>query len=161
MSVGYGKVYLLAKRAKRKGQMKLETTITSDCTCYAVNEDGEGVLDSNGDAVPSESCYGDCYTESVYDFTDNILPYWLESKGVMADSPVRINGSGMGWRGQTGYADTSARGIVKALEINGDFILRITYEDGELSIVRSSHDELGASFSVEPRPIEDDDTEWG
>lgn len=150
----------MAKGSPERDKVKLETTITSDCVCYKTDEYGEGVLDKNGEAVPSDYCYGDCYAEQVFDFTDNILPYWLEAKAIMADSPVRINGSGMTWRGVSGYADTSARGIVKALEINGDFTLRITYEDGELSIVRSSHDELGASFTVEPRPIEDDDTEW-
>jgi hypothetical protein len=149
----------MAKGSPEREQMKLETTITSNCVCYKVDEDGEGVLDTDGEAVPNEYCYGDCYTEQVADFTDNILPYWLEAKAVMADSPVRINGSGMGWRGVSGHAETSARGIVKALEIDGDFILRITYEDGELSVVRSSHDELGASFSVEPISL-DGESEW-
>jgi hypothetical protein len=146
-------------RYARKGMMKLQTTITSDCVCYKVDEDGEGVLDTNGEAVPSEYCYGDCYAEQVFDFTDNILPSWLEAKAIMADSPVRILGSGMGWRGVSGYADTSARNIIKALEIDGDFTIRVTYEDGELSFVRSSHDELGASFSVVPMSL-DGESEW-
>jgi hypothetical protein len=146
-------------KVARKGMMKLQTTITSNCVCYKVDEDGEGVLDTNGEAVPNEYCYGDCYAEQVFDFTDNILPSWLEAKAIMADSPVRILGSGMGWRGVSGYADTTARNIVKALEIDGDFTIRITYEDGELSLVRSSHDELGASFSVVPVSL-DGESEW-
>lgn len=142
--------------------MKLQTTITSDCVCYKTDEDGEGVLDEHGEAVPNEYCYGDCYAEQVYDFTDNILPYWLEAKAIMADSPVLINGTRMTWRSISGHAETSARGIVKALEINGDFTLRITYDDEskELSVVRSSHDEMGALFEITPRATEDDDTEW-
>lgn len=142
--------------------MKLETTITSQCVCMAVDEDGEWVYDQNGEPVPSEYCRYDCYDEQVYDFTDNILPSWLEAKGIMADSPVRILGSGMTWRGVSGHSDTSARGIVKALEFGNDFTLYITYDDEthDLTIVRSSHDELGARFEVVPMPIEDDDTEW-
>ena len=142
--------------------MKLETTITSDCVCMAVDEDGEWVYDQNGEPVPADNCRYDCYDEQVYDFTDNILPMWLEAKGIMADSPVRILGSGMTWRGVSGHSDTSARGIVKALEFGNQFTLYITYDDEthDLTIVRSSHDELGASFEVVPMPIEDDDTEW-
>lgn len=142
--------------------MKLETTITSDCVCMAVDEDGEWVYDQNGEPVPADNCRYDCYDEQVYDFTDNILPMWLEAKGIMADSPVRILGSGMTWRGVSGHSDTSARGIVKALEFGNQFTLYITYDDEthDLTIVRSSHDELGARFEVVPVPIEDDDTEW-
>jgi hypothetical protein len=142
--------------------MKLETTITSDCTCYKVDEDGEAVLDEQGEAILADDCRYDCYDEQVYDFTDNILPSWLEAKGIMADSPVRILGSGMTWRGVSGHSDTSARGIVKALEFGNQFTLYITYDDEthDLTIVRSSHDELGARFEVVPAAIEDDDTEW-
>ena len=159
----FDRLALSNKTTERKGkQMKLETTITSACVCMAVDENGEWVYDSNGEPVPADYCRYDCYDEQVYDFTDNILPMWLEAKGIMADSPVRILGSGMTWRGVSGHSDTSARGIVKALEFGNDFILYITYDDEthDLTIVRSSHDELGARFEVVPVPIEDDDTEW-
>jgi hypothetical protein len=142
--------------------MKLQTEITSNCVCVKYDEDGMAMLDEQGEAIPNEYCFGDCYAEQVYDFTDNILPSWLEAKGIMADSPVRILGSGMTWRGVSGHSDTSARGIVKALEFGNQFTLYITYDDEthDLTIVRSSHDELGARFEVVPQPIEDDDTEW-
>jgi broad specificity phosphatase PhoE len=140
--------------------MKLETTITSDCTCYKVDENGEGVLDEHGEAIPADDCRYDCYEEQVADFNDNILPYWLEAKGITADDSVRILGSGMTWRGVSGYADALPREIVSKLEFGNQFILYITYDNGDLSIVRSSHDELGAGFEVVPRPIGDDDSEW-
>lgn len=142
---------------RQKGtQMKLETSISTGCNgCEYYDEETDTYEDA-------DSCQGYCYEDAVEDYTENLLKPWLESKAIMADSPVRINGSGMTWLRRSGYADTSARGILDTLAINGEFRLAITYEDGELSFVRYSHDEpTGASFSVEPRPIEDDDTEWG
>ena len=140
--------------------MKYETTISTSCFCTKADEDGNEMLDTNGEPVPAEYCDGFCWESAVEDYNESFLKPWLEVKGIMADSPVRIHGSGMSWRGVSGHHDTSARGILEALSINGDYTLYITYEDGELKFVRSSHDEFGASFSIEPRPIEDDDTEW-
>lgn len=142
--------------------MKIQGEITSNCVCTKYDDNGDEMLDANGEVVMNEYCYGDCYTDQNVDFTESLLPMWLEAKGIMKDSPVRILGSGMTWRGVSGHHDTTAQNIIKALEIDGDFTLRITYDDEtrELSVVRSSHDELGASFVVVPRPIEDDDTEW-
>jgi hypothetical protein len=134
--------------------------ITSECVCIKYDEFGEPVLDKNGDTIPADQCNYDCYTEQVFDFTETFLPMWLESKAIMADSPVRIGGSGMTWRGVGGYTDTSARGIVKALEFGNQFTLYFTLKDGDLSCVRRSHDEYGALFEIEPMPIADDDTEW-
>lgn len=161
MSVAYGKVVLLANHA-RKGKMKYETEITNSCTCTKADEDGNEVLDESGEPMPSDYCYGYCWEMAVEDYTESFLKPWLEVKGIMQDSPVRVHGSAMTWLRRSGYADTSARGILDALSINGDYRLSITYENGDLLFTRYSHDEpTGASFTIEPRPIEDDDTEWG
>jgi hypothetical protein len=132
--------------------MKLETQITNDCVCYKYDEFGEPVLDETGEPVPSDFCYGDCYTEQVADFTDNILPEWLKRHDLDTDSPVFISGSGMTWLGKSGHTERKASEIISTLEIDGQFILRIVCdtETGLLKIVRSSHDELGASFVVVP-----------
>ncbi len=138
--------------------MKLQTEITSNCVCVKYDSEfGEVVLDETGEPVPNEYCYGDCYTEQVCDFTDNILPEWLTIHNLDKNSPVLIKGYGMTWRGVSGDAVRYADQIISTLEIDGDFILRITCdtETGDLRIVRSSHDELGASFEIEPVPEPD------
>lgn len=141
--------------------MKYETTITNSCTCTKADEDGNEMLDEHGEPIASDYCHGDCWEYAVEDYTENLLKPWLEAKGIMSDSPVRIHGKGMTWLSRSGHYDTSARNILDGLSINGDYILRITYEDGELSIVRSSHDEpTGASFTIEPLSTADDETAW-
>jgi hypothetical protein len=132
--------------------MILKTEITSNCVCEKVDENGEGVLDENGEAVPADECRYDCYDEQVFDFTDNILPEWLKRYDLDTDSPVLISGSGMTWLGKSGHTERKASEIISTLQIDGDFTLRIVCdtETGLLKIVRSSHDELGASFVVVP-----------
>ena len=144
----------MAKGSPEREQMKLETSISTGCNgCEYYDE----ATDTYTDA---DSCQGYCYEDAVEDYTENLLKPWLEAKAIMADSPVRINGSGMGWRGVSGHADTSARAMLDTLAIDGEFTLKVTYEDGELSFVRYSHDEpTGASFSVVPVSL-DGETEW-
>ena len=141
--------------------MLLQGEITTHCVCIKYDaETGEPILDENGEYVPDyENCYGDCYTEQVADFTDNILPEWLTHHNLDKSSPVLIKGSGMTWRGVSGSAVRYADQIIPALQIDSDYILRITCdtETGLLKIVRSSHDEYGALFEIEPVPEPTDD----
>ncbi len=141
--------------SRQKGtQMKLETSISTGCNgCEYYDEDTDTYTEA-------DSCQGYCYEDAVEDYTENLLKPWLEAKAIMADSPVRIHGSGMTWLRRSGHADTSARAILDTLAIDGDFTIKAVYEDGELSFVRYSHDEpTGASFTVEPISL-DGETEW-
>lgn len=139
----------MAKGSPEREQMKYEVEINNSCSC-SNDETGE----------PLEYCDGSCWEMAVEDYTESFLKPWLEAKAIMADSPVRIHGSAMGWLRRTGHHDTSARGILDALSINGDYKLVATYEDGELSFVRYSHDEpTGASFTLEPVSL-DGESEW-
>jgi hypothetical protein len=62
---------------------------------------------------------------------------------------VRIEGSGMGWQRVSGRAIVDMTDILPALRVNGDYRLVVTLDGGELSAVRSSHDEpCGASFRI-------------
>ncbi len=62
---------------------------------------------------------------------------------------VSIDASGMGWRGVSGRAIVDMTDILPALSLNGDYRLVVTLDGGELSAVRSSHDEpCGASFRI-------------
>jgi len=130
-----------------------EMTLTTTCSCEFYDEETDT-------SKPAEYCYGDCYTEDLEYYTEAFLNPWLEAKAIMADSPVRIEGSAMGWQRRSGYKDTSARAIIDSLSFDGDWTLVIRYDGNDLSFVRYSHDEpTGASFIVVPVSL-DGETEW-
>jgi hypothetical protein len=85
----------------------------------------------------------------------------LKSKGIDGEQLLYVGASGVGWQRRSGYAiakaDTDA--IIKALSINGDFRLVFTYEDGEMSAVRYSHDEPMGTGKFEFRLATDDELE--
>lgn len=115
---------------------KQQITIQSDCTC------------TNEDETPSESCYG-CYDDAV-DNLKYLIDDWAKGQG-NDFSNVRINGTAMGWQRESGYAMAPLYRISEALTIRGDFTITFTLEDGNLTAVRSSHDEpTGAFFTFEP-----------
>ena len=127
----------------------LNAEITNNCVCVVYDEEtGMTKQDEYGD-VRSDECFG-CFDESIDDLNTNLLPDWLSERGASHDNYVVIDGSGMGWQRRSGtiIARATGKAIVKALSINGDFILRFAIKDGALTAVRSSHDELGASFSI-------------
>ena len=114
----------------------LQTTyaeITTDCIC-------EIYIESNGESMPSETCYG-CYDESITDLHDNILSPWLNAIGAEWDSNIRIECSSMGWQGRAGATTVPARKIDEALAINGDYRLNFALEGNRLCAIRYSHDE--------------------
>jgi hypothetical protein len=148
---------VIQTQTKEKGLTEItetkEMTLTATCSCEVYDEE-------TNDSKPAEFCYGDCYTDDLEYYTEAFLNPWLEAKGIMADSPVRIEGSGMGWRRLSGHKDTSARNIIDDLTFDGDWTLMVRYDGSDLSFVRYSHDEpTGASFSVVPVSL-DGDTEW-
>jgi hypothetical protein len=68
---------------------KYTCTITSDCTCEIYDEETDSTkLDEYGYPARPEYCYGDCYNEAVYDFTDNFLPMWLDYHKLDKDGKV-------------------------------------------------------------------------
>jgi hypothetical protein len=136
--------------------IELRAEVTSDCRCETYNEDTDT-------SSPSEECYyGECYTEAVEDFTENILKVWLDRNRISEDAKIQIVGSKMRWTGSSGWTIVPALEINKALEIDGDFILRYKLLGTELTCVRSSHDELGASFEFAEYAVleESEDVEY-
>jgi len=121
---------------------KYTCTITSDCTCEIYDEDTDSTkLDEYGEPARPEYCYGECYTEAVYDFTDNFLPMWLDYHKLDKDGKVLLFAGGIGWNkvSATGFVDVSD--IHKVMQIDGDFRNVFTIEGGELYAIRYSHDE--------------------
>jgi hypothetical protein len=127
--------------------------LTNACICYKVDEEGEAVLDSYGEPVPSDYCYG-CFDEEVENLKYCVIGEWLDLRGIADGSPLMVRGSGMGWTNASGWTIVPAntKSIVEALSINTEWTLRFRLDEdtNNLIAVRSSHDELGARFEFSP-----------
>ncbi len=116
--------------------IKLESyEISTECHCY---DDDSGY----------EWCDG-CYDIDLESVT-RLIAQWEHNYAPESwEGNVRIEGSGMGWQRVSGRAIVDMTDILPALRVNGDYRLVVTLDGGELSAVRSSHDEpCGASFRI-------------
>jgi hypothetical protein len=128
---------------------KQQFTLTNDCVCTKFDEEtGEEMVDENGDPIPSDYCH-ECYEEELEVFHEFILDEWLARNNADRDSRIIVSSEAMNWNKVSGIASVSAKNLVDTLSINTSWILRFTLDDKELTVVRSSHDELGAPFVVE------------
>ena len=123
-------------------------TLTNDCVCTKFDEEtGEEMVDENGDPIPSDYCH-ECYEEELEVFHEFVLDEWLKRNNADRDSRIIVSSEAMNWNKVSGIASVSAKNLVDTLSINTSWILRFTLDDKELTVVRSSHDELGAPFVV-------------
>jgi len=100
-------------------------TLDSDCTC--VDESGNWT-----------ECFG-CWDDSKYDLGELVST-------VQADkgwTQVAVEYKGVSWRRVSGefLMDFDTENLIQAFSLDGDFKLVFTYTNGELSLVRYSHDE--------------------
>ncbi len=119
-------------------------TVDTDCQCQNYDEE----LQEN---VPVEYCYGDCYQWQKEDVM-MVISEWQLLNDIDEDDLIRINGTGIGWQGRSGYKDTDILELDGALAINGDFRITWTLDipSKTLKARRSSHDEpTGANFEME------------
>jgi len=109
--------------------------ISTECHCH---DDDSGY----------EWCDG-CY-EHDKEMVLSLIERWVNNYAPESwEGNVAIDGKGMGWRGVSGGAIVDMTDILPALSLNGDYRLVVTLDGGELSAVRSSHDEpCGASFRI-------------
>jgi hypothetical protein len=126
--------------------------ICSYCdTCACSFQDSEYTLTCPGCGTEGRfldgGCGGSCWDDMNEDFA-NVLGEWLARVG--DPDRVRVDGSGMGWQRESGWTecDANADEVVRALSINGDFRLTFTLAGESLRAVRSSHDEMGAAFTI-------------
>jgi hypothetical protein len=123
-------------------------TLTNDCVCTKFDEEtGEEMVDEYGNPVPSDYCHN-CYEDELYSFNEFVLDEWLARNDADRDTRIIVSSEAMNWNKVAGYASVSAKDLVDTLSINSSWILRFTLDDKELTVVRSSHDELGAPFVV-------------
>lgn len=123
-------------------------TLTNDCVCTKFDEEtGEEMVDEYGNPVPSDYCHN-CYEDELYSFHEFVLDEWLARNNADRESRIIVSSEAMNWNKVSGIASVSAKNLVDTLSINTSWILRFTLDDKELTVVRSSHDELGAPFVV-------------
>lgn len=107
--------------------------ITTECICETYNE-------SNGNSVPSDSCYG-CWEESLSDLRDNLLIPFFSVIGADDNSNILVEGTGLGWQGRSGWIVVTANNLHSALAINGEYQVKYRFDGTELKARRWSHDE--------------------
>ena len=109
-------------------------TITTDCTCEYYDEETDSY-------EPASDCYGDC-SDLAWEDATSLIDSWARHWDT---NGIRIEASGMGWTGAEAYLELTFREpehIVRALTIGGEFRLNLTVDDdGQLSVLRYSHDE--------------------
>lgn len=113
--------------------------MTSDCTCETWDEDTDV-------SEPSSECFG-CFADDKDNFKYEVLKPWLESNGWDEDTVIYVYSGNMNWNHVAGWTNIRASEVVDCLTLNGDFTLRFKLENGQLTCVRSSHDEMGALFT--------------
>lgn len=109
----------------------LETKVTLDSDCTCVEEDGNF----------SPECFG-CWDDSKYDL-DLLVKDVQADKGWTDETEVKVEYKGVSWRRVSGdfVMAFNADDLIKTFSLNGGFKLVFTYANGELVLVRYSHDE--------------------
>jgi hypothetical protein len=129
-----------------------KATLTTDCTCLAIDEDGEGILNENGEAVLSDNCReGECWDYQVEDVNEAFLPMWTEKVGIDKTDLVDVSSESTRWTHEPFRAITQVENILAVLYFGNQYTLDFTLDGTSLSVVRYSHDEpTGASFTIKP-----------
>jgi hypothetical protein len=145
-----GPVTLLITPIERDNMLtveKIEASLDSDCTCVEFDED-------ENESQASE-CWG-CWDDNLSWVTESVIYPWMEANNYHDNTPIKIVSPNLGWMRQAAFKDTYAKDVINDLTINGEFTLYFTLEGATLTCVRSSHDEMGAKFTFEARPEEED-----
>jgi hypothetical protein len=123
----------------------------SDCGIFFIGDYAENCPECNQAPDPiHDSCTGECWEEQKELFYQ-LFETWEQANG--EPEYCYIEGSGMGWLRKAGHT-AKLEGweqVLEALTGDFDFTLRCKFDptDNSLTIVRSSHDEFGALFTVQ------------
>jgi hypothetical protein len=112
---------------------------TTMCSCSSYDEE----TDEN---IPSEVCYGDCWEETVEDFT-NIVAHLFEKN---ERCWWKIKDLAL-WDGNySGYFYAEdARDLIKGMTVNSEWIMRGEVFDDRIEYSLSHHDAMGSSTVLE------------
>lgn len=129
-----------------------QATITTDCTCQAVDEDGNYIENDKGEPVLADRCYdGDCWNYQVEDFGESFIPMWTEQVGLDNSDLVEVSSASVRWTREPFKAITQVENILAVLYFGNQYTLDFTLDGTSLTVVRYSHDEpTGSSFTIKP-----------
>jgi len=143
----------------------LEITLSDSCTCTKTDDDGNEMLDEQGNTIPAEWCSDYCWEDPI-ESLDYAIAQWMEAYELDPTDdtiPLYIGGDGIGWQSRSGFtiANSNAKDVVDRLSINGDFTLYFKYDGGRnLSVRRSSHDEPTGTGELVFRLATDEEIEF-
>lgn len=130
--------------------------LTNTCICYWCKDCQVSFENPNYDSECEDcgaetiifDCHGVCFESGKETFLQAIEDWMKDTK----TEAFYIEGSNMGWTHASGNTEvlTDPKQALDALNIRDQWILRLTNEANDLTVVRSSHDELGAAFSFVP-----------
>ena len=120
----------------------IEMELSTECVCQVENEDGE--------FVESPECFN-CWDDELEMFVQDIYKPWIAANRMNEATCLTVHYGDMNWDRRAGGFSCQVKDLeeLEPLKLNGDFRLRIKLEGKSLTVVRSSHDELGAKFSFE------------
>lgn len=121
-----------------------------DCGLWTEYAEYDAKCDSCGSDLAPADCNGTCWDDAqTYAYGE--VREWLEANKSEA---YYVKGSNMHWTGISGQTDvqTDPAKALSLLSINGEYNLRFKREGDTLTVVRTSHDELGALFEFFPVP---------
>jgi hypothetical protein len=134
------------KRRETKNMELLEdwnAEVSTECQCIDEAEDGT--------ELQADTCQG-C-NEWMLEGAHELLEDWQRRNN--NPEALLIQGHRMNWDRRNGYAlirDSAnlSKDTLNKLMLNADFTLTLKLEGNTCKITRTSHDELGATFTLEP-----------
>jgi hypothetical protein len=126
-------------------------TITSGCSCTVYNEDAD-------DYTPSSECWGDCWDDSIQDFT-NITEHLFDANETYL---WRVRGIRL-WDGDaSGFVKArDAEDLLRGMTVQGDWTICGTVLEDRIEYSLSHHDAPMGSSSVVEIVTEEQREEWG
>lgn len=117
---------------------KIRFELTNNCVCQDYNMETDTYS-------ASDTCYG-CWEEEKQLLETCVIYPWMKANKLDWNSAIQISGSRVNWDAIKVSGITTPEDLVDSLSINSEFILRFSLEGKSLTCVRSSHDEVGATF---------------
>lgn len=119
--------------------MSTKFEYTNMCSCTTYNEETD-------ESAPSDDCYGDCWEETIEDFT-NIVAHLFEKN---ERCWWRVKDLAL-WDGNHSgyfYAD-DAKDLIYGMTVNSSWIMRGEVFDDRIEYSLSHHDSMGSSTVLE------------
>jgi len=134
-----------------KTELTLRYTLSDTCSCEDYDEETKT-------SKPSEDCYG-CWQDDLDNIKFDLLEKWMTANSYELKTPILINAKNLNWDRRSGYKISNPENLISDLSLDSDFTLRFYSNDdySVLEVVRSSHDEYWATFTLEVAEIALDD----